>query len=524
MSSSEFALHQMKAAVTSAIQTRLWNDIIPHAQFYLLAFPILILLLGGLVTMLLGAFKGKDPLKPSYPAWFVGIFASFLAAAFPIVLPVQSPQAFLGSGVLIDGISNLSFVVISIGTLFTLLAAATTEVGKNLLRYELVTLLLFSAAGLMVMCSAGEFVSFFIGFELTSIPLYVLVGYQRADLRGAEAAAKYFLLGATAAAVLLMGAALIYASIGSLRFADFAALDISFAHPFALIGVLLLICGLVFKLAIAPFHFWAPDVYQGANSHLSGFMASIVKFSVAIVVMRILSTQFSSGIQTHLVTVFWILGALSIVTGSVFGLVHNSVKRMLAYSSVANAGYFCLAFASLVANPTSIEAKQALVAYAVIYAVLSMGAFTVLAWFEDTNHEDILKEELAGMGSHKPFAAFALSVFLFGFAGIPPLAGFFGKFLLILSAVHQGIIGLPIILIVFSCISLYYYLSVMNEMWFKQSARYSIHSRQSAPTNASMKIITLVGVIVALLIGIFGPQFAMKLDYTQAVEKELRLR
>jgi NADH-quinone oxidoreductase subunit N len=509
---------------SNAIYTRLWDDILPNYSFYLKSFPILILLLGGLTTMMLGAFKTKDPFKTSHSAWFFGLFVSFLAAAVPIVLPFQSPQAFLGSGFLGDQISSLSFAVIAIGTLFTLLASGATETGKKLLRYELISLLLFCAAGMMVMCASGEFVSFFIGLELTSIPLYVLVGYQRNDLRGIEAATKYFLLGATAAAILLMGAALIYISIGSLRFSDFALLDISFAHPFALLGVLLFICGLVFKLAIAPFHFWAPDVYQGANAHLSGYMASIVKFSVAIVVMRILSTHFASGVQTGLVTVFWVFGALSIVIGSLFGLVNNSVKRMLAYSSIANAGYFCLAFASLITNPDSIESKQALVSYAVIYAILSMGAFTVIAWLEDKNHEDILKEELAGIGSKKPFAAFALSVFLLGFAGIPPLAGFFGKFLLLLSAVHQGIIGLPIILIVFSCVSLYYYLSLMNEMWFKPTARYSIQNTQSAPTNASMKIIVLIGVIMVLLIGVFGPKFAMKLDYTQAIEKELRLK
>lgn len=521
---SDFLIQKLQEPIKTAIHTRLWQDIMPNADFYLAALPILIFLFGGLLTMVVGAFKSKDPFKPSYSAWCIGLCVAFVAAAATLLMPKQSVQAFLGSGFLSDGVSNLSFVVISLGTLFTLLAAASTTVGKNLLRYELISLLLFCAAGMMVMCASGEFIGFFIGLELTSIPLYILVGYQRPDLRGMEGAVKYFLLGATAAAVLLMGAALIYASIGSFRFADFALLDLSFAHPFALIGVLLFLCGLLFKLAIAPFHFWAPDVYQGANSHLSGYMAAIVKFSVAMVLMRFLSTMFATGPQENLVAVFWILGALSIGVGSLFGLVTNSVKRMLAYSSVANAGYFCLAFASLAASPHNLESKQALVSYAVIYAVLSLGAFTVMAWLEDNNQEDILKEDLAGIGSRKPFAAFTLSVFLLGFAGIPPLAGFFGKFLLILSAVHQGLIGLPIVLIVFSCVALSYYLSLMNEMWFKQPTKYSVQNTQEAPTNAAMKIIALIGVIATLLIGVLGPQFAMKLDYTQAVETHLGLK
>lgn len=508
---------------SSAIYARLWNDIIPDGSFYLFALPILLFLVGGLLTMLIGAFRSKNPFEPCHSAWIIGLLVSFVSAVVPLIVSFESPRAYLGSGVLLDHISTFSFTVISLGTLFTLLAASTTQVGKGLLRYEMISLLLFCAAGMMTMCAAGEFIGFFIGLELTSIPLYVLVGYQRQDARGLEAATKYFLLGATAAAVLLMGAALIYASTGSLRFSDFSFLDLSASHPFALLGMVLFLCGLLFKLAIAPFHTWAPDVYQGANAHLSGYMASLVKFSIAVVLMRILSTHFANGSQANMVVVFWIFGGLSIAVGSLFGLVHNSVKRMLAYSSVANAGYFCLAFASLAANPDSLEAKQALVAYAVIYAVLSMGAFTVVAWLEDRNHEDLLKEELAGIGSKKPFAALAFSIFLIGFAGIPPVAGFFGKFFLLLSAVHQGMIGLPILLIVFSCVSLFYYLSLINEMWFKPVSRYSVESNQTAPTNAAMKILTLIAIVAALAIGLLGPQFAMKLNYTQAVEKELHL-
>ena len=520
--STDFMMSQLQATIKSAIQTRLWSDILPPPSFYFLALPILLLLLGGLITMVLGVFK-TDPDKPSYPAWYVAVATCFASAAFAIFSKFPSPQTFLGSGVLIDDISRTSFIVIAIGTLFTLMACSMTAFGKQLLRSELLTLILFSSAGLMIMCSAGEFLSFFVGLELTSISLYVLVGYQRRTLQGMEAAIKYFILGAAAAAMLLMGAALIYASVGSLRFVDFGLLDISLSNPFALIGVLLIFCGLAFKLAIAPFHSWAPDVYQGANSHLTGYMASLVKFSVAIVILRILSESFATGERTGLIIVFWIFGAISIAVGSLFGLVHNSIKRILAYSSVANAGYFCLAFASLAANPGSIEAKQSLMSYAVIYAVLSMGAFTVIAWFEDSNREDLLKEELSGIGSKKPVAAVTLSIFLFGFAGIPPIAGFFGKFFLLLSAINQGFIGLSIILVVFSCLSLYYYLSIMSEMWFKPATRYSAQSKQSEETNSGMMAMSLIAAFAAIIIGILGPRWAINLDYTQASEKNMRI-
>ncbi len=520
--SAEFMMSQLQSTIKTAIQTRLLSDILPPLSFYFLALPVLLLLVGGLITMVLGVFK-TEPDKPSYPAWYVAVAVCFVSAASAIFSKFPSPQTFLGSGVLIDDISRTSFIVIAIGTLFTLMACSMTAFGKQLLRSELLTLILFSSAGLMVMCSAGEFLSFFVGLELTSISLYVLVGYQRRTLQGMEAAIKYFILGAAAAAMLLMGAALIYASIGSLRFADFSLLNISLSNPFALIGILLIFSGLAFKLAIAPFHSWAPDVYQGANSHLTGYMASLVKFSVAIVILRILSEGFGAGERTGLIIIFWIFGAISIAVGSLFGLVHNSIKRILAYSSIANAGYFCLAFASLAVDPGNIEAKQALMSYAVIYAVLSMGAFTVIAWFEDANREDLLKEELSGIGSKKPVAAVTLSVFLFGFAGIPPIAGFFGKFFLLLSAINQGFIGLSVILVIFSCMSLYYYLSIMSEMWFKPTTRYSVQSIQSEETNSGMMAMSIIAAIAAIVIGILGPRWAINLDYTQASEKNMRI-
>lgn len=521
MSTSNYALEQIQQTVIAAIQSRLMNEILPSLHFYLLTLPIFLLLGGALITMILGVFTAKtySNTSPNRYSWYVAVTVAFLACLSNILFPASHPQAFLGSGVLIDDISSCSFTVISLGTLFTLLSASSTKIGQNLLRSELLSLLLFSSAGLMIMCCAGEFVSFFVGLEITSVSLYVLVGYQRKDLRAIEAAIKYFLLGATGAAIMLMGAALIYSRIGDLRFSDFHLLTLSIGHPFALLGMLLFLCGLVFKLAIAPFHSWAPDVYQGANSHLTGYMASLVKFSVAIVVMRILSSSFAEGSSQNLIPMFWILAVVSIAVGSFFGLVHNSIKRMLAYSSIANAGYFCLAFASLASNPDSVVAKQALLSYATIYAVLSMGAFTVIAWMEDGNREDLLKEELSGIGSKKPFAAFALSVFLFGFAGIPPVAGFFGKFFLILSAVHEGFIWLSIILVLLSCVSLYYYLSLMVEMWFKPLSRYSAQSNQSEETNSALKTLTFIAVVIAFLIGIFGPKYAMKLNYTQAVEK-----
>jgi proton-translocating NADH-quinone oxidoreductase chain N len=347
----------------------------------------------------------------------------------------------------------------------------------------------------------------------------VLVGYQRQDVKALEGAVKYFLLGATAAALILMGMALVYLHVGSLRWTDMGRLTLSAQAPFALLGMFLVLCGLAFKLAMAPFHSWAPDVYQSAHSTLTGYMATLVKFAVAIVVLRILSANVVAA-SPNLVLFFWILGALSIVVGSTFGLVHNSIKRMLAYSSIANAGYFCLAFAALASNPASVQAREALMAYAVVYTILNLGAFAVLAWLEDGNTEDLLKEELAGLGSTSPFAAFALTVFLFGLAGIPPAAGFFGKFMLINAAVGEGLTGLAILMVVFSVLSLFYYLSILVEMWLKPASRNSIPFH-AGPDAGLQKLLIGVAVAVSFVVGIVGPRWASKIDYATAREVPL---
>lgn len=485
------------------------QNILPNLNFYFDAAPLFILLIAGLMTMLVGVFS-SSPTQPSKAAFVIAIVA-LIASLFLAFMPIRGGTFFNGS-VLLDSITSVSFCVISLGSLFTLICTSATKLGKNFLRSELTTLLLFSSAGLMIISMSGDLLSFFIGLEITSICLYVLVGYLKPNfefethrqdisrLKSLEASIKYFLLGSGASAVMLMGTALIYAALGNVNFESFY--NLNFSNPFTLFGVVLLLIGLAFKLGMAPFHSWVPDVYEGANSHLTGYMASLVKFSLVMVLMRIVSS-FGHG-STLLPILFGILGVASIVVGSLFGLVQNSVKRMLAYSSVANVGYFCLAFAVLAKDPTSLTAKQALFIYAFIYTFLSLGAFNVLAWFEDGNRDDLFKEELSGIGQSKPFSAFALSVFLFGLAGIPPLAGFFGKLVLLITAVQNGFLWFAFVLVIFSCFSLYYYLNLMVDMWFRTPTRYTVFAKQPRHTNVVMSVMSVFAMIIIFAIGLFG--------------------
>lgn len=508
---------QIPADVEEAIRARL-HEVLPNLLGYYYLAPILILVVGAFVALLTGVFRGKFE-EPHLPSYGVAVVSAATAALFPFVFWPSEPTALFGSGVLLDDISKLGFVAVGIGTLFTILMASLTNVGRGLLRSDFVGLMLFASAGMMAMVAAGEFLTFFVSLEIMSLSLYILVGYQREDSRSLEAAVKYFLLGASASGLILMGAALTYLHTGSLSFADWGQVRLSFAEaPLLVLGAVLLFSGLSFKLAIAPFHSWAPDVYQASHSTLTGYMATLVKLSVALVMLRIIGGGFGQG-SSVLVGFFWIVGALSIVIGSLFGLVHNSIKRMLAYSSIANAGYFCLSFATLASQPESEYARQALVAYAVIYMVLTLGAFAVLAWFEENNREDLLKEDLAGVGKQAPFASICMTIFMLGLAGIPPLAGFFGKFMLLGAAVSADLIGLAVVLAVFSCLSLYYYLSLLVEMWLKPETRHTVQVVSGGDFAQVPRLIGLLAVI-SLVLGIIGPRWAQSMDFT--VAKEIR--
>ncbi len=494
------------------LQTRL-AEILPSATFYLHAFPILIFLIAAMSALLLGVFR-SDPDKPSFTAYGLSV-AACLGGVVSIAINHVAPVAYLGSGFLSDALTQFGMLAVILGTLATLSLASCTNVGRNLLRAELVALLLTASAGLMILLSAGEFLTFFVGLELTSIPLYILVGFQRQSERGLEAAIKYFLLGAVAAAFILLGMAFIYLNTGSLQWSDLSRLNLDRNHPFAIAGALLFASGIAFKLALAPFHMWAPDVYQGANSVLTGYMAGMVKLGVVFALIRILSAGLRDS-NGYLMWIFGIIAALSIIVGSLFGLVQKSVRRLLAYSSVANAGFFALAFAVLAYNPGSEISRQALIAYTFIYAILTLGSFGVLAWLEEGVEEDLDRKSLDGLGKKNPFAAFAFTIFLIGLAGIPPVAGFFGKLLILNSAVSGGLIGLAIILAMFSTISLYYYLSLITAMWFHAPSSHTAEGHLDVTVNRRMH--WTIGMLAAasLVIGIVGPRWAIKLDQRTA--------
>lgn len=497
----------------SGIISQQLADIMPPIQFYVHAFPILIFLVAAITALLLGVFR-SDPNKPSFTALGVSVAACF-AALLSFLLRTGQPTSYLAGGFLFDSLTQFGMLAVTLGTIGTISLASCTNTGRNLLRAELVALLLTASAGLMILLSAGEFLTFFVGLELTSIPLYILVGFQRHSEKGLEAAIKYFMLGAVAAAFILLGMAFIYLNTGSLHWHNLSRLVLDRNHPFAVAGMLLFASGIAFKLALAPFHMWAPDVYQGANSILTGYMAGMVKLGVVFALIRILSAGMQDT-NAYLMWIFWILSAASIAIGSLMGLVQKSVRRLLAYSSIANAGFFALAFAVLAFNPGSEVSKQALVAYSFIYSILTLGAFGVLAWLEEGHEEDVSREMLNGLGKRNPLAAVLFSIFLLGLAGIPPVAGFFGKLWILNSAMSGGLIGLAVILALFSTVSLFYYLQLITAMWFHEPTSDTAYGHLDSSVRSRMQFTLAFLALVSIVIGLIGPRWAIMLNTTLA--------
>ena len=316
-------------------------------------------------------------------------------------------------------------------------------------------LLFMAATGLMVLVAAGDLFTAFIALELLSLPLYALAGIRRSK-PGLEAAYKYFMLGAFGSGMTVMGIAILNALYPALTF---TALKTGPAQPLALAGFLLVISGFAFKTALVPFHMWVPDAYEGAPTQVSAFMAAAVKAGGVIVLWRLFSL-FNGG-PIH--AIFWWLAVITVVTANFMALAQKGLKRLLAYSSVAHAGYLAVAFFG------GQRGFEAVLYYLPVYAMATIGAFSVALLLEKDEKGPLI-EDLAGLAKSRPWLAGAMSAFMFSLAGVPPLAGFFAKFYAFSGALNSGYTGLVVIAVLMSAVSVYYYLKVTVVMYMKPAA------------------------------------------------------
>jgi NADH-quinone oxidoreductase subunit N len=370
---------------------------------------------------------------------------------------------------------------------------------------EYYALLLSATLGMIVMAASNDLITIFLGLELMSLALYVLVGFQRNRLDSNEASMKYFLLGAFASGFLLYGIALLYGATGTTnlgRMAVFLSGSPMIGNPMLLVGSLLLLVGFAFKVAAVPFHMWTPDAYEGAPTTVTGFMSVGAKAAGFAALLRIVLSALPD-LQADWKPILTWLAILTMSVGNVTALLQTNLKRMLAYSSIAHAGYVLVAF---VAGGT--DGASAALFYLTVYSLMNLGAFGILALLGRGTDERVMISDLYGIAYRQPFLALAMSVFMVSLGGIPPTAGFMGKVYVFSVAVKAGLIPLVLVAVINSVVSVFYYLRVTVAMY--------MHEPQGEPVPVSWTVPAVAGVVIALLLTIWwGVQGQALLEQAQ---------
>lgn len=374
---------------------------------------------------------------------------------------------------------------------------------KGMNRGEFHVLILFAVLGMMLMAGARDLILTFIGLEVMSVAVYVLVGFDRQDPRSAEGALKYFLLGAFSSAFFLYGIALLFGATGSTHLAVIASAVVGAsedARPMVLAGAALLVVGLGFKVAAIPFHVWTPDAYDGAPTPVTALMATGVKAAAFATFIRVFPVGLA-GIQAEWAVVVWWLAVLTMLGGNLVALTQGSLKRMLAYSSIAHAGYLLVALVSGTASGAA-----AFLFYLLVYTLMTAGAFGILVAGAGEGTDRVRLEEYAGFGWERPFLGAAFTVFLLSLAGFPLTAGFLGKLYILRTAVEGGQQTLAVILVLASLISYFYYLRVIVVMYMQPASAPGVHQGAYLPRPA----VLAVGVAAAAVLLLFFVPFPLE--------------
>jgi len=475
----------------------------------------------ALVALAVASLIADIYLPRAYVRW-VGRFAlvgTLLILVLQAILHVDrlnwGQEVHLGFSDLFafDGISVFFNYLFLIAALLTIGMSIPHLEGKEYHRGEYYVLILLAAAGMCLMAGAMDLVILFLGLETMSIAIYVLAGLDRQNPKSNEAALKYLLLGAFATGFLLFGIALLYGVTGSTHYLflkDHLASIIENPDPRRIIlfaGVGLVLVGFAFKVAAAPFHMWAPDVYEGAPTPITGFMATGVKAAAFAALLRLfLVAFFGEWMLTY--NVLYVLAVLTMTVGNLVALSQQNLKRLLAYSSIAHAGYLLVGITALVASPdgpSAYNVSHAILYYLLAYLFMNLGAFAVIvAMGRDRRGGDYL-DDYAGLSRSRPDLAGLMTIFLLSMTGVPPLAGFLGKFYLFQAAVHNRLYILVVIAVLNSVVSAYYYLRVIVLMYMQpEPARLKPALFDRNPT---LSLVSLVAAAMTIILGIFPSRF-----------------
>ena len=465
--------------------------------------PELILVIGAMVLLMVGAVAGDRV------TGLVSTIAILLLVAGVVVLclqPAAKVVAFHGSFVL-DGYARFLKILALTGSAVAILMSIEFLSATGREKFEYPVLILLSTAGMLVLVSAADLIALYLGFELMSLALYVIAAIDRDNVRSTEAGLKYFVLGALSSGMLLYGCSLIYGFTGTVSFAGIAAaaqagnLGLTF-------GLVFLFAGFCFKVSAVPFHMWTPDVYEGAPTPVTAFFAAAPKVAGMAVFVRASVTAFP-GIAIQWQQIVDFVSIASMTLGAFGAIGQTNIKRLMAYSSIGNMGY---ALIGLAAGVASSDGVKSVLVYMAIYLAMTLGTFACIIAMRRPDGPVEKNADLAGLARTKPAMAFFLAMMMFSLAGIPPLAGFFGKLFVFFAAVKAGLYALAVIGVVTSVVGAYYYLLIVKTMYFDEPAP------DFSPMRPELKLVLGVSGLFVLLFFIHpGPL----VDAAEAAAKSL---
>ncbi len=457
------------------------NDII-------LILPELVLFIGAMGLLMVGAFSNSDATRTvDFGAIAVLVLASLAVTAYA---GDATAYAFNGAFVM-DNFAVLMKVLTFLATALAIIMSQSYLRREKLARFEYSVLLLLAATGMGMMISANDLISLYLGIELQSLALYVVASIKRDSLRSTEAGLKYFVLGALSSGMLLYGASLIYGFSGSTNFAEIAAAfqPVDGVLPMGqVLGLVFLLAGLAFKISAVPFHMWTPDVYEGAPTPVTAFFAAAPKLAGMAIFLRIMMTGFGDALVAWQQIII-LIAIASMVLGAFAAIGQQNIKRLMAYSSIGHMGFALVGFAAV--SPAGVSS---VILYMALYAVMTIGTFAcILSMRRDSGMVEKI-DDLAGLSQTNPYMAACLAILMFSLAGIPPMAGFFGKLFVFRAAIDSGLYSLSIIGVLASVVGAYYYLRIVKIMYLDAPAEEHIEPmpRELSLLTGAMAAFTLL--------------------------------
>ena len=457
--------------------------------------PELILAVGSMVLLMIGVFLGEKSAQT-----VTGLSVALIIIAGLWMVFVTPYGAAFGGSFVLDPFAGFMKVLVLIGAAAAVIMSVGYAESERFNRFEFPVLVLLSTTGMMVMVSSGDMIALYLGLELQSLSIYVLAAINRDSVRSTEAGLKYFVLGALSSGMLLYGASLIYGFTGQIEYTAIAEVVATSERSIGIVvGLVFVLCGLAFKISAVPFHMWTPDVYEGAPTPITAFLAGAPKVAAIALITRFTVQGFEPlAVDWQQVIIF--ISIASMALGAFAAIGQRNIKRLMAYSSIGHMGFALVGLAA-----ANFSGVRGVLLYMAIYLAMTLGTFAVILAMrrKDGVVEEI--DDLAGLSKTNPIMALMLTMLMLSLAGLPPLAGFFAKYFVFMAAVQAGLYGLAVIGVLASVVGLFYYLRIVKVMWFDDQP-----SSEFVPMATELRVVLGAAALfifpVYLLVG--GPIFA----------------